>query len=92
MTDRYETLAAQIDERFGEQIMAWVQKREGSTLSEADLIEFCKGTIAHFKVPKYVRFTSEYPMTGTGKVQKFKLREQAITELGLESIAGTETA
>ena len=80
------------DERFGEQIMAWVQKREGSALSEADLIEFCKGTIAHFKVPKYVRFTGEYPMTVTGKVQKFKLREQAITELGLESIAGTETA
>jgi fatty-acyl-CoA synthase len=80
------------DERFGEQIMAWVQKREGSALSEADLIEFCKGTIAHFKVPKYVRFTGEYPMTVTGKVQKFKLRQQAITELGLESIAGTETA
>jgi fatty-acyl-CoA synthase len=80
------------DERFGEQIMAWVQKREGSALSEADLIEFCKGTIAHFKVPKYVRFTGEYPMTVTGKVQKFKLREQAITELGLESIASTETA
>ncbi|MCJ7782211.1 MAG: AMP-binding protein [Acidimicrobiia bacterium] len=80
------------DERFGEQIMAWVQKREGSALSEADLIEFCKGTIAHFKVPKYVRFTAEYPMTVTGKVQKFKLRERAIIELGLESIAGTETA
>ncbi len=80
------------DERFGEQIMAWVQKREGSALSEADLIEFCKGTIAHFKVPKYVRFTGEYPMTVTGKVQKFKLRERAITELGLESIVGTETA
>ncbi len=80
------------DERFGEQIMAWVQKREGSALSEADLIEFCQGTIAHFKVPEYVRFTGEYPMTVTGKVQKFKLRELAITELGLESIAGTETA
>jgi fatty-acyl-CoA synthase len=80
------------DERFGEQIMAWVQKREGSDLSEVDLIDFCKGTIAHFKVPKYVRFTGEYPMTVTGKIQKFKLREQAIAELGLESVAGTETA
>ena len=79
------------DERFGEQIMAWVQKREGSTLSEADLVEFCKGSIAHFKVPKYVRFTDEYPMTVTGKIQKFKLREQAIEELGLESEAGPET-
>jgi fatty-acyl-CoA synthase len=80
------------DERFGEQIMAWVQKREGSDLSELDLIDFCEGTIAHFKVPKYVRFTDEFPMTVTGKIQKFKLREKAIAELGLESVAGTETA
>jgi fatty-acyl-CoA synthase len=71
------------DERFGEQIMAWVQRRDGSDLSEADLIDFCKGTIAHFKVPKYVRFTDAFPMTVTGKIQKFKLREQAIAELGL---------
>jgi fatty-acyl-CoA synthase len=80
------------DERFGEEIMAWVQKREASDLSEAELVDFCKGTIAHFKVPRYVRFTDAYPMTVTGKVQKFKLREQAIEELGLESIANTETA
>ena len=80
------------DERFGEEIMAWVQKREGSDLSQAELVDFCKGTIAHFKVPRYVRFTDEYPMTVTGKIQKFKLREQAIEELGLESIANTETA
>ena len=73
------------DERFGEQIMAWVQKRDGSDLSEADLVEFCKGTIAHFKVPKYVRFTDEFPMTVTGKIQKFKLRDQAIVELGLDT-------
>ena len=79
------------DERFGEQIMAWVQKREGSDLSELDLIDFCKGKIAHFKVPKYVRFTDEFPMTVTGKIQKFKLREQAIAELGLESVAGNKT-
>ena len=71
------------DERFGEQIMAWVQTREGSDLSETDVIEFCTGSIAHFKVPRYVRFTDEYPMTVTGKIQKFKLREQAIAELGL---------
>ena len=71
------------DERFGEQIMAWVQTREGSDLSETDVIEFCTGSIAHFKVPRYVRFTDEYLMTVTGKIQKFKLREQAIAELGL---------
>ena len=80
------------DERFGEEIMAWVQKREGSDLSEAELVDFCQGTIAHFKVPRYVRFTDEFPMTVTGKIQKFKLREQAIEELGLESIANTKTA
>ncbi len=80
------------DERFGEEIMAWVQKREDSDLSESELVDFCKGTIAHFKVPRYVRFTDEYPMTVTGKIQKFKLRERAIEELGLESIANTETA
>lgn len=80
------------DERFGEQIMAWVQKREASDLSEAELIDFCKGTIAHFKVPQYVRFTDEFPMTVTGKIQKFKLRERAIVELGLEPAAGVETS
>ncbi len=78
------------DERLGEQIMAWIQKREGSDLSEVGLIDFCKGTIAHFKVPKYVRFTDEYPMTLTGKIQKYKLREQAIIELGLEPVVGIE--
>jgi fatty-acyl-CoA synthase len=73
------------DERFGEQIMAWVQKRDGSSLSEADVIAFCRGQIAHFKVPRYVRFTDEFPMTVTGKIQKYRLREQAIEELGLDA-------
>ncbi|MEN8233685.1 MAG: AMP-binding protein [Actinomycetota bacterium] len=80
------------DERFGEQIMAWIQKKEGSDLTTDEVVEFCKGRIAHFKVPRYVRFTDEYPMTVTGKVQKFKLKEQAIAELGLEDVAGTATA
>jgi fatty-acyl-CoA synthase len=72
------------DARFGEQIMAWIQKRDGSSLSEADVIDYCKGRIAHFKVPRYVRFTIEFPMTVTGKIQKYRLREQAIQELGLD--------
>jgi len=80
------------DERFGEQIMAWIQKREGSELDADAVIAHCKGAIAHFKVPRYVRFTDEYPMTVTGKVQKFRLREMAIEELGLGDAASTETA
>jgi len=78
------------DERFGEQIMAWVQTREGSNVTEADIIEFCKGRIAHYKVPRYVRFTDAYPMTVTGKIQKFKLKERAIRELGLEGVRVVE--
>jgi fatty-acyl-CoA synthase len=79
------------DERFGEQIMAWVQRRSGSHLTEDELIEFCRGRIAHFKVPKYVRFTDEFPMTVTGKVQKFRLREMAIEELGLAGLGAVES-
>jgi fatty-acyl-CoA synthase len=73
------------DERFGEQIMAWIQKREGSELTEAAVVDYCKGRIAHFKVPRYVRFTDEFPMTVTGKIQKYRLREMAIDELALDA-------
>ncbi len=76
------------DERFGEQIMAWVQKRDGADLTEDDVVEYCKGRIAHFKVPRYVRFTTEFPMTVTGKIQKFKLKERAVEELGLARTSG----
>jgi fatty-acyl-CoA synthase len=63
--------------------MAWVQLREGAVLSGDDLREFCKGKIAHYKVPRYVKLVDEFPMTITGKVQKFKMREAAVKELGL---------
>ncbi|MEA2427273.1 MAG: fatty-acyl-CoA synthase, partial [Thermoleophilaceae bacterium] len=72
------------DERYGEEIMAWVQVRDGGALGEDDLREWCRGKIAHFKVPRYVKVVDEFPMTVTGKVQKFKMREAAIAELGLE--------
>jgi fatty-acyl-CoA synthase len=72
------------DERYGEEIMAWVQLRDGAGASEDDLKVFCKGKIAHYKVPRYVKVVDEFPMTITGKVQKFKMREVAIDELGLE--------
>jgi fatty-acyl-CoA synthase len=80
------------DERYGEAVMAWVQRREGAEVSEEELREYCRGRIAHFKVPRYVAFTDEFPMTVTGKVQKFALRDRAIEELGLPADAGARTA
>ena len=71
------------DERYGEEIMAWVISREGESVDEDELREFCRGQIAHYKIPRYVAGCSEFPMTVTGKIQKHKLREQAIEELGL---------
>jgi len=80
------------DERMGEELMAWVQVREGSEVSEDDLRDFCRQRVAHFKVPRYVKFTAEFPMTVTGKVQKFRMREIAIAELGLQAAAAIQTA
>jgi fatty-acyl-CoA synthase len=80
------------DVKYGEELMAWVKVREGASLTEDALKDFCKGKIAHYKVPRYIRFTDEFPMTVTGKIQKFKMREQAVAELGLESAAGVKTA
>jgi len=80
------------DVKYGEELMAWVKVREGATLTEDALKEFCKGKIAHYKVPRYIKFTDEFPMTVTGKVQKFKMREQAVEELGLGAAAGVQTA
>jgi fatty-acyl-CoA synthase len=71
------------DDRYGEELMAWIRLREGASLSDDDVRSFCEGKIAHFKRPRYVRFADEFPMTVTGKVQKYKMREQAIEELGL---------
>ncbi len=71
------------DERYGEEIMAWVICREGAEVDEDELRDYCRGKIAHYKVPRYVASCREFPMTVTGKVQKHKLREQAIEALGL---------
>ena len=73
------------DARYGEQAMAWVKRRPNSDLDAESVKEFCRGRIAHFKVPAYVAFIDEYPMTVTGKIQKFKLQEMAIAELGLDA-------
>ena len=79
-------------ERYGEEVMAWVKPREGSSSTEEDLREFCRDHIASFKIPRYWRFVDEFPMTVTGKVQKFKMRETAIADLGLDSVAAIVTA
>jgi fatty-acyl-CoA synthase len=80
------------DERFGEELMAWVIPRPRASLSEDDVKDFCRGRIAHFKIPRYVKFVDSFPMTVTGKVQKFKMRELAIEELGLDKAAAIATA
>ena len=71
------------DERYGEEVCAWVVLKERADLSEDELKEFCRGKISRFKIPRYVRFVDAFPMTVTGKVQKFKMREVEIAERGL---------
>ena len=80
------------DVKYGEEIMAWVQVRAGVSLSQHDVAEFCNGKIAHYKVPRYVHVTETFPMTVTGKVQKYLMREASIEFLGLHDAANTRTA
>ena len=80
------------DLKYGEEIMAWVKLREGASLDAGELRAFCEGRIAHYKIPRYVHVTDEFPMTVTGKVQKFKMREAAIEMLGLQEAASVTTA
>jgi fatty-acyl-CoA synthase len=80
------------DERYGEEIMAWVRTRDGTTVSQQDIADYCRGRIAHYKVPRYVHVTDDFPMTVTGKIQKYRMREQAIQMLGLQAAASTATA
>ena len=72
------------DDRYGEEICAWVKLRPGVTSSEEEIRAFCRDQIAHYKVPRYVKFVDEFPMTVTGKIQKFIMRERTIAELGLK--------
>jgi fatty-acyl-CoA synthase len=74
------------DERYGEEVCAWVVLREGADLDEEELKEFCRGSIARFKIPHYVRFVDGFPMTVTGKIQKFKMRELEMSERGLAEV------
>ena len=72
------------DDRYGEEVCAFVVLRPGRSLTEEGLLEFCRGRIAHYKIPRHVRFVSEMPVTATGKPQKFRMRERMIEELGLD--------
>ncbi len=80
------------DLKYGEELCAWVKVRPGGALTADQVREFCVGKIAHYKVPRYVRFTDEFPMTVTGKVQKYKMRETSVAELGLETADRQATA
>jgi fatty-acyl-CoA synthase len=80
------------DEKYGEEIMAWVQLKDGQQVSSDELRDFCRGTIAHYKIPRYWKFVDSFPLTVTGKVQKFKLREAAIEDLDLARAAAIVTA
>jgi fatty-acyl-CoA synthase len=71
------------DRKFGEELCAWIKARAGETLTEAEVRAFCEGQIAHHKIPRYIRFVDDYPMTVTGKVQKFAMREVMMKDLGL---------
>jgi fatty-acyl-CoA synthase len=79
-------------ERYGEEVMAWVKVRGGSSAGGDSLTESCRGAIATFKIPRYWKLVDEFPMTVTGKIQTFKMREVAIEELGLEAAAAIQTA
>ncbi|MEJ5104582.1 AMP-binding protein [Chryseobacterium sp. MYb328] len=73
-------------EKFGEEVMAWVKVRQGFTITETELLDYCKGKIAHYKVPKYWKFVDEFPMTISGKIRKVEMREISMKELGLENV------
>ncbi len=79
-------------ERYGEEVMAWVQLREGAAVTAEELDAFCRGRIATYKIPRYWKFVDGFPMTVTGKIQKYRMREISIEELGLQRAAAIATA
>lgn len=80
------------DARYVEEVAAWIRLKSGTSLTEEDLRQFCKGHLAHYKIPRYIRFVTEFPQTVTGKIQKFKIRELMIEQLGLQAVSNRETA
>jgi fatty-acyl-CoA synthase len=80
------------DARLGEAVLAWIKLKAGESMEAEEVRDYCRGKIAHFKIPQYVRFVDAFPMTVTGKVQKFRIREQEIEALGLQAAATIRTA
>jgi len=80
------------DPKYGEEIMAWVQLKAGESATTEEIREFCKGKIAHYKIPRYIKFVDGFPMTVTGKIQKFLMRQTSIEELGLQDAASIKMA
>ncbi|MFY0524901.1 AMP-binding protein [Archangium gephyra] len=79
-------------EKYGEEVMAWVKPKPGTALTQEELVRFCTGRISTFKIPRFWKFVDEFPMTVTGKIQKFRMREVAVAELGLQSASAIRTA
>ena len=80
------------DPKYGEEIAAWVKLKAGEQATAEEIRDYCQGKIAHYKIPRYVLFVESFPMTVTGKIQKFLMRQQSIKDLGLEGAASIETA
>jgi fatty-acyl-CoA synthase len=80
------------DARYGEEVMAWVRLREGQEATAEEIRDYCRGKIAHYKIPRYVKFVDGFPMTVTGKVQKFLMRQESVVELGLQQAAAVKMA
>ena len=80
------------DEKYGEELMAWIILNNGETMTEEDVRQYCDGKIARYKIPRYYTFVDSVPVTVSGKIQKFKMRDMAIEMLGLQSVAEIKTA
>jgi fatty-acyl-CoA synthase len=80
------------DARLGEAVLAWIKPKAGESMTEDEVRDYCRGQIAHFKIPQYLRFVDAFPMTVTGKVQKFRIREREVEALGLHAAAEIKTA
>lgn len=80
------------DRKYGEEVAAWIKLRAGAVAEAEEFRDFCRANLAHFKTPRYIKFVDAFPTTVTGKIQKFRIREQAIIDLGLQAAAAIETA
>jgi fatty-acyl-CoA synthase len=80
------------DSKYGEELMAWVSVGNGDTLTAEEIKDFCRNRIAHYKIPRYIKFVEEFPMSVSGKIQKYKMREISIGEMGLEDVSKIKTA